>query len=708
VPNELRGEEVHVRRGHLPVAFEGTKRHAQCDPDSLTPDDVRLYFGSDPVPVTAIGTKPQRRIHALLLDVSSSMHRRMPQTRAAAIAYLDSLPPEDDALVATFDANLVLRSPLGASPDERRHAVQQLEVGFDTALWDSLFQLVAYLDSLDGEKVIVVLSDGEDTRSVDREGTRLLERADAMPDVSVFPIGIDLSRDSSPAIRRAQEGLSRLARRTGGRFFEIRDVDGLGGVFRKLRRRLDGRRYVSFVPPAVPPRPKAKVRLRLARPGACKVVVLRPSPVVRQPGASTRSYRPVADEKTRIPVEFPGSSDEPDGSPSYLTAQRGAQVIEGRVREASTASTSRHAARSSAASVGIVLKPEYHLREISIPLPPLEVLQRRVHDAVDALEYLLESGVEGLEPDGDGPGAGGRSLIQGSTLLHLRPAIGEAILVSRPDYRAWAEEAIDGIVQRRLRELERSDPALGSLVGIRRASFERVLREVCLGPGNGAVTTLLAEWLGDVDAPVILHNLERRTVERMLAGGPGDPWQTAERLRAAWPALARLFMPARDARLLALLQPAYDARRERVGFYRFVVPASRRRIQQRVSPLPFGVMTFDWLAADPSVRAQLSRWKLIDLEGRRAGRREVQGAICPAMDGSVRSPRHALDATLAAGDGPRLHLVAYFHSNDSRPACLRTSLAEEFPEPTQEIVRTLRQQIAIRGVLLDDEADNRR
>ena len=34
--------------------------------------------------------------------------------------------------------------------------------------------------------------------------------------------------------------------------------------------------------------------------------------------------------------------------------------------------------------------------------------------------------------------------------------------------------------------------------------------------------------------------------------------------------------------------------------------------------------------------------------------------------------------------------------------------AEEFPEPTQEIVRTLRQQIAIRGVLLDDEADNRR
>ncbi len=167
-----------------------------------------------------------RRQHlGLLLDVSESMGDDLRFTQTAAIKFLNTLTSAADITVMQFDSEI---RAARYTPDEFPRLVerirQQKATGL-TALYDAIG---VYLDGAaeqTGRKVMLLYTDGGDTRSSLRY-TELLDLLKAS-DVTVYVIG-SLSRQTGGSRERARSVLQTIAAVTGGQAFfptTLKDLD---------------------------------------------------------------------------------------------------------------------------------------------------------------------------------------------------------------------------------------------------------------------------------------------------------------------------------------------------------------------------------------------------------------------------------------------------------------------------------------------------
>jgi hypothetical protein len=163
----------------------------------------------------------------------------------------------------------------------------------------------------------------------------------------------------------------------------------------------------------------------------------------------------------------------------------------------------------------------------------------------------------------------------GNSFLDMRPRLARA-LYARPDYRYW-------VLDRLRRE---SEVAMAELEESYRRRFpdtpEEVLKEVIRETAEGREILALARapteldlqrylgaWLGDVSAHDLFVGWEIELVNRALTfSEPTDFEATLER----WEALRHVLFVPSYARVLALSAPGYDPARDRVGYWRVVLP----------------------------------------------------------------------------------------------------------------------------------------
>lgn len=172
--------------------------------------------GSDAGPALHLG---------LLLDVSESMGDDLRFTQTAAIKFLNTLTSAADITVMQFDSEI---RAARYTPDEFPRLVerirQQKATGL-TALYDAIG---VYLDGAaeqTGRKVMLLYTDGGDTRSSLRY-TELLDLLKAS-DVTVYVIG-SLGRQTGGSRERARSVLQTIAAVTGGQAFfptTLKDLD---------------------------------------------------------------------------------------------------------------------------------------------------------------------------------------------------------------------------------------------------------------------------------------------------------------------------------------------------------------------------------------------------------------------------------------------------------------------------------------------------
>lgn len=109
----------------------------------------------------------------LLFDVSGSMSGdKIDQAKQAALAFLDKLPSQNRVGLTTFSDVISPRVPLDSferNSGDLRSAIQSLRADGDTALYDAVIDAVDGLtqdDATDRIRAIVLLSDGQDTASL--------------------------------------------------------------------------------------------------------------------------------------------------------------------------------------------------------------------------------------------------------------------------------------------------------------------------------------------------------------------------------------------------------------------------------------------------------------------------------------------------------------------------------------------------------------
>ena len=172
---------------------------------------------------------------AIVLDSSGSMRDAMPEVHQAAAGFVETLRPQDKALVIDFDDRVFLIQELTSDQALLKEAVTSTEALGSTALFDGLHAAFRKLRGIEGRKAIVLLSDGDDTSS-QLAYNRILEEAKAQS-VLIYGIGLGGVRKSV---------LKELAEMTGGRSFFVAKASQLAEVYRKIADELRRQYYLSY------------------------------------------------------------------------------------------------------------------------------------------------------------------------------------------------------------------------------------------------------------------------------------------------------------------------------------------------------------------------------------------------------------------------------------------------------------------------------
>jgi Ca-activated chloride channel homolog len=152
----------------------------------------------------------------VMLDQSASMTANLELLSQAAEQFLMRMLPADKGQVGGFSDKIQLSGTFTNDRDDLIAALEDLQFGNPTRLYDAVNESMAALKAADGRKVVLVFTDGADTASRMDLGD-VLDRA-RDEDVMIYAIGLQSEYfDGMRQVRtRPDRGLKRLAEETGG------------------------------------------------------------------------------------------------------------------------------------------------------------------------------------------------------------------------------------------------------------------------------------------------------------------------------------------------------------------------------------------------------------------------------------------------------------------------------------------------------------
>ncbi len=179
----------------------------------------------------------------LMLDASGSMQSDMKLAQGAAIKFLNMLPAAEDITLVDFDTQVrITRYPQRDFARLVERIRQRKPQGW-TALYDALGTYLDGADQQEGRTVMVMYTDGGDTRSALSLGDTLdLLKASR---ITVYAIG--LVDHAGSARLQLQMTLRQLAEATGGQAFFPTAMQEVEAAYEKVLAEIKGQYHLGYV-----------------------------------------------------------------------------------------------------------------------------------------------------------------------------------------------------------------------------------------------------------------------------------------------------------------------------------------------------------------------------------------------------------------------------------------------------------------------------
>jgi Ca-activated chloride channel homolog len=180
----------------------------------------------------------------LVFDTSGSMANDMELARSAAIKFLNRLPRAEDMTIVDFDTEV--RIATYAQSDFTRLVARLRGRKPDgwTALWDAVGVYLGGSQDQTGQKVLIVFTDGGDTRST-LTYSDLLTTIKAT-DVSVYAIGF-LEHQPSSVRTQQRLQLAQLADVTGGQAYFPASMKEVESLYDRIVAEIDSRYLLGYI-----------------------------------------------------------------------------------------------------------------------------------------------------------------------------------------------------------------------------------------------------------------------------------------------------------------------------------------------------------------------------------------------------------------------------------------------------------------------------
>ena len=245
---------------------------------NLKPDDVQIFENGTKQEISSFSRQVDLPLSlAILIDTSASQERTLPEEKAAAISFIESVirPEKDEVAVISFTGDSTLEQGMTSNLNRLRRAVERVQfvppsgyigggvvtngggmgtppisgsnqsVAGSTAIWDSIYVTSDEVLGPAPEKTrraIILLTDGYNTSGMKKldDAVQAAQKAEAV----IYSIGI-----GDQFIEGVDQGvLKKVSERTGGRAFFPRDEGELRLAFKQIQEEMRSQYLLSYEP----------------------------------------------------------------------------------------------------------------------------------------------------------------------------------------------------------------------------------------------------------------------------------------------------------------------------------------------------------------------------------------------------------------------------------------------------------------------------
>jgi Ca-activated chloride channel family protein len=245
-------QKIRVSTESVPVYVTVTDADKRLVSD-LVLEDFEVLDNGKPQTINVFENKPTPITTVVMIDTSGSMTASLGLVKDGAEQFLLRLLPLDKAQVGEFSDKIKFHP--GNFIDDRDRLVyllkNELDFGYPTRLYDAVDESLERLEPMEGRKVVLVFTDGDDTSSKVGVG-KVMDRA-RVKDVMVYAIGLEnVYNNGQQRVKSSPDrGLKKLAEDTGGGFFLLKKTTDLGDTFTRVAQELHSQYVLGFSPEAV-------------------------------------------------------------------------------------------------------------------------------------------------------------------------------------------------------------------------------------------------------------------------------------------------------------------------------------------------------------------------------------------------------------------------------------------------------------------------
>jgi Ca-activated chloride channel homolog len=199
-------------------------------------------FSREDVPVTM----------GLVVDNSGSMREKRAQVAAAALTFVKTSNPQDEAFVVNFNDEYYLDINEDFTSDQRElnDALERIDSRGSTALYDAI---IGSLDHVKkghkDKKVLLVITDGDDDAS--RMTFPFTVKAATQSNAAIYAIGVlsdDDRKSNKKMVRRSKKDLATLAEATGGMAYFPENLADVEAVCTQIARDIRNQYTLGYYP----------------------------------------------------------------------------------------------------------------------------------------------------------------------------------------------------------------------------------------------------------------------------------------------------------------------------------------------------------------------------------------------------------------------------------------------------------------------------
>jgi Ca-activated chloride channel homolog len=199
-------------------------------------------FSRDDIPVTM----------GLVIDNSGSMREKRAQVNAAAMTFVRTSNPQDEAFVVNFNDEYYLDTDgdFTSNQQDMQNALSRIDTRGSTALYDALIGSLDHLKKGHKDKrVLLVITDGDDDAS--RKTLSDAMKAAEQSNATIYAIGVfsqDDRKSDKRMVRRSTRELKELTEVTGGMAYFPETLDDVKPVCEQVARDIRNQYTIGYYP----------------------------------------------------------------------------------------------------------------------------------------------------------------------------------------------------------------------------------------------------------------------------------------------------------------------------------------------------------------------------------------------------------------------------------------------------------------------------